>query len=163
MAHSTSTAFRAQLLWLLLFLCGILSLTLDLHVECAELEREALVHFKDDIEYPSRRPDQSLLGAPNSVENFLIKLLGSLEELDLSKNKIGGHLSINLGNLCNLRTLKLSHNAISGEITDFVNTFLSACSNNSLETLDLGLGAFMGNLPDTLGYIKESKSSSAAE
>ncbi|KAH7518864.1 hypothetical protein FEM48_Zijuj09G0216400 [Ziziphus jujuba var. spinosa] len=251
MAHSTSTAFIAQLLWLLLFLCGIPSLTVDLHVDCAELEWEALVHFKDDIENLSRRADQSLLdphhlewlsrlsflkylnlgglgfsyeykamiqtlnslpsleelhlhncglssadlnisfvnftslrvldlsdndlnctlphwvfnlknlvhldlSGSNLCGQFPDGIVDSLEHLDLSDNGIGGRLSSNLGKLCNLRNLKLSHNAISGEITGFVNT-LSACSNNSLETLDLGSNAFMGNLPDTLGYIKSLK------
>ncbi|XP_060667267.1 receptor-like protein EIX1 [Ziziphus jujuba] len=96
------------------------------------------------------------LSGSNLCRQFLDGIVDSLEHLDLSHNGIGGRLSSNLGKLCNLRNLKLSHNAISGEITGFVNT-LSACSNNSLETLDLGSNAFMGNLPGTLGYIKSLK------
>nr|XP_024933313.2 receptor-like protein EIX1 [Ziziphus jujuba var. spinosa] len=96
------------------------------------------------------------LSGSNLCGQFPDGIVDSLEYLDLSDNGIVGRLSSNLGKLCNLRNLKLSHNAISGEITVFVNT-LSTRSNNSLETLDLGSNAFMGNLPDTLGYIKSLK------
>ncbi|XP_015867558.3 receptor-like protein EIX2 [Ziziphus jujuba] len=96
------------------------------------------------------------LSGSNLSGQFPDGIVDSLEHLDFSDNGIGGRLSSNLGKLCNLRTLKLSHNAISGEITDFVNK-LSACSNYSLETLDLRFNAFMGNLPETLGYIKSLK------
>uniref|UniRef100_A0A5B7AVY1 Putative receptor-like protein 12 n=1 Tax=Davidia involucrata TaxID=16924 RepID=A0A5B7AVY1_DAVIN len=88
-------------------------------------------------------------GLPNTFEK-----LTSLQELDLSQNSyIGGKLSKSLGNLCNLQMLKLSVNIITDEITEFING-LSGCTNSSLETLDLGYNKFTGNLPDSLGYLK---------
>ncbi|KAJ4729448.1 Leucine-rich repeat receptor protein kinase [Melia azedarach] len=79
--------------------------------------------------------------------------LNSLQGLDLSGNSfLGGQLSRNLGKLCNLRTLKLSRNGISGEVSDFINA-LSECSNSSLEELDLGFNQLTGNLPISMGYL----------
>lgn len=80
----------------------------------------------------------------------------SLEHVDFSSNfAIVGLLPKTLGKLCNLRTLKLSFNAIGGEITELVDG-LSECVNTSrLESLDLGFNAGLGGfLPDSLGYLK---------
>lgn len=81
--------------------------------------------------------------------------LNSLQHLDLSGNSfLGGRLSRNLGKLCNLRTLKLSRNNISGEVSDFVDG-LSECTNSSLlEKLELGFNQLIGDLPISLGYLK---------
>ncbi|KAH9743530.1 LRRNT 2 domain-containing protein [Citrus sinensis] len=70
--------------------------------------------------------------------------LNSLQQLDLSGNSfLGGRLSRNLGKLCNLRTLKLSRNNFSGEVSDFID-----------EKLELGFNQLNGDLPSSLGYLK---------
>ncbi|GAY58233.1 hypothetical protein CUMW_185500 [Citrus unshiu] len=81
--------------------------------------------------------------------------LNSLQQLDLSGNSfLGGRLSRNLGKLCNLRPLRLSTNSISGEVSDFING-LSECTNSSLlEKLELGFNQLTGDLPNSLGYLK---------
>ncbi|KAJ8562153.1 hypothetical protein K7X08_011444 [Anisodus acutangulus] len=83
--------------------------------------------------------------------------LTSLEYIDLSSNYgINGTLKRTLGKLCNLKTLILNDNSISGNITEFINA-LSECQNNSLETLNLSLNKLSGNLPSTLGYLRKLK------
>ncbi|KAL2505356.1 disease resistance family protein/LRR family protein [Abeliophyllum distichum] len=80
--------------------------------------------------------------------------LTSLEELDLSENYgIEGRLPRKLGNLCNLQKLVLTDNNIDGDIMEFIDG-LSECSNNRLETLDLGYNKMTGNLPKSLGSLK---------
>ncbi|XP_003633782.1 receptor-like protein EIX2 [Vitis vinifera] len=88
-------------------------------------------------------------GLPDAFQNFT-----SLQLLDLSKNSnIEGELPRTLGNLCYLRTLILSVNKLSGEIAEFLDG-LSACSYSTLENLDLGFNKLTGNLPDSLGHLK---------
>ncbi|XP_060171516.1 receptor-like protein EIX2 [Lycium barbarum] len=81
----------------------------------------------------------------------------SLEYLDVSSNYgINGPLKKSLGKLCNLTTLILSYNNISGDITDFIDV-LSECQSNSLETLDLSFNELSGNLPAKLGHLRNLK------
>ncbi|KAJ9683257.1 hypothetical protein PVL29_019017 [Vitis rotundifolia] len=88
-------------------------------------------------------------GLPDAFQNFT-----SLQLLDLSKNSnIEGELPRTLGNLCYLRTLILSVNKLSGEITEFLDG-LSACSYSTLENLVLGFNKLTGNLPESLGHLK---------
>ena len=88
-------------------------------------------------------------GLPDAFQNFT-----SLQLLDLSQNSnIEGEFPRTLGNLCYLRTLILSVNKLSGEITEFLDG-LSACSYSTLENLDLGFNELTGNLPDSLGHLK---------
>ncbi|KAH9743543.1 hypothetical protein KPL70_003342 [Citrus sinensis] len=72
--------------------------------------------------------------------------LNSLQELDLSGNSfLGGQLSRNLGKLCNLRTMILSRNNISSEVSDFLDG-LSECTNSILlEKLELRFNQFTEN------------------
>ncbi|CAN6709033.1 unnamed protein product [Malus baccata var. baccata] len=80
--------------------------------------------------------------------------LTSLRTLDLSENSnIEGPLPRSLGMLCSLQTVNLPINKFTGEITDFVDS-LSACTNSSLEKLDLGYNRLTGKLPDSLGHLK---------
>ncbi|KAF3435147.1 hypothetical protein FNV43_RR22234 [Rhamnella rubrinervis] len=72
------------------------------------------------------------------------------------RDSTGGQLSKNMGNLCNLQTLDLSGNHISGEITNFLES-LSRCSNSSIESLDLSNNELVGYLPNSLGFIKSLK------
>nr|XP_011467701.1 PREDICTED: probable leucine-rich repeat receptor-like protein kinase At1g35710 isoform X1 [Fragaria vesca subsp. vesca] len=93
----------------------------------------------------------------NNLNGELPETLGSLthlKNLDLSENSnIGGQLPRNLGMLCNLQSLELSINKVTGEITDFIDS-LSRCTNSSLERLDLGFNSLTGNLPNSLGLLK---------
>ncbi|XP_059287368.1 receptor-like protein 46 [Lycium ferocissimum] len=83
--------------------------------------------------------------------------LTSLEYLDLSSNYgFNGTLKRSLGKLCNLKTLILNDNRISGNITDFIDA-LSECQSNNLETLELSHNALTGNLPTTLGHLTKLK------
>lgn len=83
--------------------------------------------------------------------------LNSLQYIDLSSNPfIGGTLPRSLGKLCGLKSLDLSFNNISGELTEFFHGF-SSCANSSLELLDLGYNQLSGFLPDTLGNLKNLK------
>ncbi|PHU00069.1 hypothetical protein BC332_29856 [Capsicum chinense] len=83
--------------------------------------------------------------------------LTSLEYLHVSSNYgIKGPLKKSLGKLCNLKTLILSYNSISGDLTDFVDA-LSGCESNSLEALDLNFNELSGKLPATLGHLKKLK------
>ncbi|KAL6136088.1 hypothetical protein ACLB2K_061389 [Fragaria x ananassa] len=93
----------------------------------------------------------------NNLNGELPETLGSLTHLKnlvLSENSdIGGQLPRNLGMLCNLQSLKLSINKFTGEITDFTDR-LSRCTNSSLEMLNLGYNSLTGNLPNSLGLLK---------
>ncbi|RVW80347.1 LRR receptor-like serine/threonine-protein kinase GSO2 [Vitis vinifera] len=92
-------------------------------------------------------------GLLDAFQNFI-----SLQLLDLSKNlNIEGKLLRPLGNWCYLRTLILSVNKLSGEITEFLDG-LSACSYNTVENLDLGFNKLTGNLPNSLGHLKNLSS-----
>ncbi|RVW45038.1 LRR receptor-like serine/threonine-protein kinase FLS2 [Vitis vinifera] len=84
----------------------------------------------------------------------------SLKYIDFSSNLfIGGHLPRDLGKLCNLRTLKLSFNSISGEITEFMDGLSECVNSSSLESLDLGFNYKLGGfLPNSLGHLKNLKS-----
>ncbi|KAM3283124.1 receptor-like protein EIX2 [Capsicum chacoense] len=76
--------------------------------------------------------------------------LSSLEYLDVSSNYgIKGPLKKSLGRLCNLKTLILSYNSISGDITDFVDA-LSECQSNSLQ---LRFNSLTGTIPESIGDL----------
>ncbi|KAK4712868.1 hypothetical protein R3W88_018775 [Solanum pinnatisectum] len=80
-----------------------------------------------------------------------------LEHLDLSSNNcINGTLKRSLGKLCNLKSLILSYNNISGDIIEFIDA-LSECQSNSLETLELKFNELTGTLPDALGNLRKLK------
>ncbi|CBI40046.3 unnamed protein product, partial [Vitis vinifera] len=92
----------------------------------------------------------NLQGSVPDGFGFLI----SLKYIDLSSNLfIGGHLPGNLGKLCNLRTLKLSFNSISGEITGFMDG-LSECN---LKSLRLWSNSFVGSIPNSIGNLSSLK------
>ena len=96
----------------------------------------------------------------NNFEGQLPASLGHLTNLStlvLSVNNITGEIPSSFANLCNLQTFRLMANGISGEITQFVDG-LSQCSNNSLELLDLSGNKLLGgNLPYSLGALKNLK------
>ncbi|KAL6325041.1 hypothetical protein AAG906_022249 [Vitis piasezkii] len=109
--------------------------------------------------------DLSNNGFNSSIPHWLFNF-SSLAYLDLNSNNLQGsvpdgfgHLPGNLGKLCNLRTLKLSFNSISGEITGFMDGLSECVNGSSLESLDLGFNDKLGGfLPDALGHLKNLKS-----
>ncbi|KAG8366780.1 hypothetical protein BUALT_Bualt16G0003300 [Buddleja alternifolia] len=83
--------------------------------------------------------------------------LNFLENLDLSSNfDIEGPLPKGLGVLCNLQKLSLNENRLSGGVNEVIDG-LSQCRNRSLETLNLGDNELNGNIPSSLGLLKNLK------
>ena len=81
----------------------------------------------------------------------------TLVNLKVSTSSLTGFIPEAVGGgLCNLQSLDLSFNYISGEIEELVNA-LSRCNNVSLEYLDLGLNKLKGNLPNSLGLLRHLK------
>ncbi|RVW94638.1 LRR receptor-like serine/threonine-protein kinase GSO1 [Vitis vinifera] len=72
----------------------------------------------------------------------------TLAYLDLSWNQLEGEILKSLRDLCNLQTLLLSQNNLTGLLEkDFL-----ACSNNTLENLDLSSNQFRGSFPHLSGF-----------
>ncbi|XP_034690360.1 receptor-like protein EIX2 [Vitis riparia] len=106
----------------------------------------------------------SILVIDLSENNFNTTLPGwlfnisTLMDLYLNHATIKGPIPhVNLLSLRNLVTLDLSFNYIGSEGIELVNG-LSACTNNSLEELNLGGNQVSGQLPDSLGLFKNLKS-----
>ncbi|XP_059630506.1 receptor-like protein EIX2 [Cornus florida] len=79
--------------------------------------------------------------------------LKSLEALDLSYNWFEGELPIFWGNLCKLKFLDLSANNFNSEVVEFFGAF-SGCPTNCLVSLKLVLNSLQGELPDSIGILK---------
>ena len=82
-----------------------------------------------------------------------LKNLTSAISIDLSENELGGKLPRSLGNLCNLREIRLSSNKWSQEISEILES-LSGCLSDRLEILDLTDSQLHGQLTDELGVFK---------
>lgn len=81
-----------------------------------------------------------------------------LRVLNFDMASLNGPVSVvTWGNLCNLHTLDLSSNHVSGGVEDLVGS-LAKCTNNSLEMLDLGFNELTGYLPNSLGYLDNLRS-----
>ncbi|KAJ9679640.1 hypothetical protein PVL29_021538 [Vitis rotundifolia] len=80
---------------------------------------------------------------PNAFGNMT-----TLAHLDLSSNQLDGEIPNSLRDLCNLQVLLLSQNNLTGLLRkDYL-----ACSNNTLEVLDLSHNQFKGSFPDLSGF-----------
>ncbi|KAJ9679624.1 hypothetical protein PVL29_021524 [Vitis rotundifolia] len=80
---------------------------------------------------------------PDAVGNMT-----SLAYLYLSSNQLEGEIPKSLRDLCNLQELLLSQNNLTGlQRKDYL-----ACSNNTLEVLDLSHNQFKGSFPDLSGF-----------
>ncbi|XP_025014731.2 receptor-like protein EIX1 [Ricinus communis] len=80
--------------------------------------------------------------------------LKSLEVLDLSNNLgLDGQISRVFGSLNDLKILDLSANAFSGDVYEFLGGF-SDNPNNSLVSLYLSSNSLSGELPESLGVLK---------
>ncbi|OMO77673.1 hypothetical protein COLO4_25040 [Corchorus olitorius] len=77
--------------------------------------------------------------------------LKNLQVLDLSNNlNLEGEIPGLFANLSKLRILDLSANNFQGNVHEFFNGF----SNNKLEFLDLSSNSLSGELPNSLGWLK---------
>ncbi|KAF5472534.1 hypothetical protein F2P56_009245 [Juglans regia] len=84
--------------------------------------------------------------------------LTNLHKLSLPRNNVTGVIPGSFANLCNLRTFDLGFNNIGGEVTELLHG-LSQCSNSNLESLYLSGNILLGgNMPYTLGGLKNLKS-----
>ncbi|XP_041026887.1 LRR receptor-like serine/threonine-protein kinase GSO2 [Juglans microcarpa x Juglans regia] len=84
--------------------------------------------------------------------------LTNLHKLSLPRNNVTGVIPRSFANLCNLRTFDLGFNDIGGEVTELLHG-LSQCSNSNLESLYLSGNKLLGgNMPYTLGGLKNLKS-----
>ncbi|KAH9687642.1 Receptor-like protein 13 [Citrus sinensis] len=80
---------------------------------------------------------------------FQGKVLSLLSGLDLSCNKLIGHIPPQVGNLTRIQTLNLSHNNLTGFIP-------STFSNlKQIESLDLSYNKLNGKIPHQLVELKE--------
>nr|AMM42923.1 LRR-RLK [Vernicia montana] len=93
----------------------------------------------------------------SSIPHWLFNIT-TLVDLNLMNSEIQGFLSNNAWrNLCHLRALDLTYNAISGEIVEFIDGF-SECSNFSLQVLHLGYNNISGQIPESLGNFRSLRS-----
>ncbi|RDX81020.1 putative inactive leucine-rich repeat receptor kinase XIAO, partial [Mucuna pruriens] len=94
----------------------------------------------------------------NTFDSFIPGWLSNvsiLRELDLEMAELKGPINeVSWGNFCKLRSLDLSSNPlVTGKVEELVEA-LTMCTNSSLEALDLGFNELTGNLPTSLGYLK---------
>ncbi|XP_055814352.1 receptor-like protein EIX1 [Solanum dulcamara] len=91
------------------------------------------------------------------VNSMLPKWLSNattLEALVMEYSNIQGPISnVEWGKLCNLRKLYLGQNKLNGDISRVVEG-LSSCSNMTIEVLTLGVNVLTGQLPNSLGHLK---------
>ncbi|KAL6206251.1 hypothetical protein ACLB2K_023499 [Fragaria x ananassa] len=85
-----------------------------------------------------------------SLEEFV--RLKALEYLDLWSIGLEGQL-LPFGNLCKLKSLRLTANKFDGGIEEFLSGF-SNCSFNRMESLGLSNCGLEGELPSSLGKLK---------
>ncbi|KAA8533294.1 hypothetical protein F0562_033173 [Nyssa sinensis] len=89
----------------------------------------------------------------SSIPEWLFNT-STLVEIDLSLNNFSGTIKdVVWKNLCNLRSLDLSTNALNGDIGKLLGG-LNGCSNSSLAELGLFYNEFSGQLPNSLGHFK---------
>ncbi|KAK1357025.1 putative Serine/threonine-protein kinase bri1 [Heracleum sosnowskyi] len=70
---------------------------------------------------------------------------------------IEGRIPGELGSLCGLEVLKLSGNLLTGELDEFLDSFTTVCTDNSLVTLSLSGNQLTGSFPNSLGKLKYLK------
>ncbi|KAL6955649.1 uracil phosphoribosyltransferase [Sarracenia purpurea var. burkii] len=124
---------------------------LELHLPQCQLFKLPL--FLPHINFTSLSVlDLANNGFNSTIPHWLFNL-SALSQLDFNSNNLQGGLAGAFANLCNLEMLTLSVNQFTGEVTEFING-LAGCPNSSLESLDLGYNQLTGNLPISLGYLK---------
>ncbi|XP_028075071.1 receptor-like protein EIX1 [Camellia sinensis] len=100
-----------------------------------------------------RTLDLSSNSFQGTIPSEIINLI-SLEYLYMSgSGNFESQIPRYLGNLCNLKFLDLSGNNFSGSVDEIFSGFLD-CPNNSLVSLDLSANSLGGELPNSLGILK---------
>lgn len=79
-------------------------------------------------------------GIPKSLESFV-----------LSSNSLEGGIPKSFGNLCSLRSLDLSSNKLSEDLSVMLHNLSVGCAKYSLQELDLG-NQIIGTIPDMSGF-----------
>lgn len=89
------------------------------------------------------------------IPGWLSNISSTLSDLKLEMAKLKGPITkVSWGNFCKLHTLDSSSNPqVTGEVEELVET-LTMCPNSSLKNLNLGFNELKGNLPTSLGYLK---------
>nr|KYP48816.1 LRR receptor-like serine/threonine-protein kinase GSO1 [Cajanus cajan] len=82
------------------------------------------------------------------------KAMKSLEDLDLSDNKIQSKIPSFFGNMCKLQRLYLSNNKLNGEISSFFQNS-SWCNRHIFQTLDLSYNQISGKIPKSIRLLSE--------
>ncbi|RDY00653.1 LRR receptor-like serine/threonine-protein kinase GSO1, partial [Mucuna pruriens] len=89
-----------------------------------------------------------------SIPDEFGKGMNSLEDLDLSVNKLQGEIPTFFGNMCTLQKLNLSQNNLSGQISSFIQNS-SWCNRHIFQSLDLSYNQITGVLPKSIGLLSE--------
>ncbi|XP_059310734.1 receptor-like protein EIX2 [Lycium ferocissimum] len=122
------------------------------------LLNSSLHYLPDSFVFPNTTSLSYLsLSQNNFVNSVLPKWLTNattIKVLYMESSNIEGPISnVEWGKLCNLRELYLKQNKIKGDISRLVEG-LSSCRNTTLEFLRLDINALTGQLPNSLGHLK---------
>ncbi|XP_049390398.1 LRR receptor-like serine/threonine-protein kinase RPK2 [Solanum stenotomum] len=98
--------------------------------------------------------NSTCLGGNNKFVNSELPNATTIETLYMVYSNIQGPISnVEWGKLCNLQKLYLEQNKLNGDISRVVEG-LSNCSNPTIEVLSLGENVLTGELPNSLGHLK---------
>lgn len=78
--------------------------------------------------------------------------MSSLAHLDLDNNRLEAGIPQSFAKLCNLRSLSIGYNNLTGQFSEFLQ-ILSNCSQNSLQSLFLSSNNIVGSLPDLTNFV----------
>ncbi|OMO87299.1 hypothetical protein COLO4_20701 [Corchorus olitorius] len=101
----------------------------------------------------------------SSLPQWFFNISSSLVVLNLRHSGIGGYSlnDVDWGYFCHLQTLDLSYTEITGEFDKFVSSLSKCGSNVSLEVLHLWYNHLGGQIPESLGHLKNLKSLDLAD
>ncbi|XP_065873157.1 receptor-like protein EIX2 [Euphorbia lathyris] len=129
-------------------------------LEQLHLPRSELQNFPDSIPQ-SNFSNLKILNLENNLLNTSFPQwlfnISTLVKLQFMGCQIIGSLPADgWGKLCNLVSLDLPYNELSGRIDEFLGS-LSECSNSSLEELDFWDNQLNGEIPELIGGFKNLK------
>ncbi|KAJ7970127.1 putative Leucine-rich receptor-like kinase family protein [Quillaja saponaria] len=91
-----------------------------------------------------------------SIPDEFGDVMFSLEHLKLEFSELRDGIPKSVGNLCELRTLRMDYNNLSGKFEEFIGN-LSGCSQNSLEVLSLLGNQLSGTFYDNITRFSSLK------